>query len=117
VDASWTFRSKKTTDLTKLPASSARFAATTGLDNKVTAGEKVKIPVIVEGAAKGANLKSLSVYVSYDYGQTWKKVDVKDGKITVKNPEKGKAISFHAKIADKTGNKSTISIYNAYYGK
>ncbi|MXM65042.1 S8 family serine peptidase [Streptomyces sp. HUCO-GS316] len=117
VDASWTFRSKKTTDLTKLPASSARFAATTGLDNKVTAGEKVKIPVIVEGAAKGANLKSLSVYVSYDYGQTWKKVDVKDGKITVKNPEKGKAISFHAKIADKKGNKSTISIYNAYYGK
>jgi hypothetical protein len=35
----------------------------------------------------------------------------------VKNPAKGEAISFHAKITDKKGNKSTISIYNAYYGK
>ena len=116
IDASWTFHSKKA-DLKKLPASTARFAATTGLDSKVEAGKTVKIPVVVEGAAAGSNLKSLAVYVSYDYGQTWKKVTVTDGKITVKNPEKGKAISFHAKIADKKGNKSTISIYNAYYAK
>ena len=73
--------------------------------------------MVVEGSAKGSNLKSLSVYVSYDYGQTWKKVDVVGGRIKVKNPEKGKAISFHAKITDKKNNKSTISIYNAYYGK
>ncbi|MFJ1972229.1 S8 family peptidase [Streptomyces sp. NPDC087903] len=117
IDTSFTFRSKKTADLAKLPASTARFAATTGLDSKVEAGKTVKIPVIVEGSAKGSNLKSLAVYVSYDYGQTWKKVDVKDGNIKVKNPAKGKAISFHAKIADKKGNKSTVSIYNAYYGK
>ncbi|MGC3000735.1 S8 family serine peptidase [Streptomyces sp. G35A] len=117
IDASWSFRSKKTADLTKLPASTARFHAVTGLDSKVAAGKKVSIPVSVEGAAKGKNLKSLSVYVSYDYGKTWKKADVKKGSITVKNPAKGKAISFHAKIADKKGNKSTISIYNAYYGK
>jgi subtilisin family serine protease len=117
IDASWTFKSKKPADLAKLPASTARFAATTGLDSKVEAGKTVKIPVTVEGAAKGSNLKSLSVYVSYDYGKTWKKVTVTNGKITVKNPAKGKAISFHAKIADKKGNKSTISIYNAYYGK
>ncbi|MDN3029551.1 S8 family peptidase [Streptomyces sp. S.PB5] len=117
IDASWTFASKKTADLTKLPASTVRFNAKTGLDSRVKAGETVKIPVTVEGAAKGSNLKSLSVYVSYDYGKTWKKVTVSGGKITVKNPEKGKAISFHAKITDKKGNKSTISIYNAYYGK
>ncbi|MGW3986681.1 S8 family serine peptidase [Streptomyces sp. NPDC004830] len=117
IDASWTFRSKKTTGQKQLPASTAVFHAATGPDSKVVAGRTVKIPVTVEGAAKGANLKSLSAYVSYDYGQTWKKLTVKDGKVTVKNPEKGKAISFHAKIADKKGNKSTISIYNAYYGK
>ncbi len=117
IDASWTFRSKKTADLKQLPASTVRFLAATGLDSKVTAGKKVGVPVSVEGAAKGKNLKSLSVYVSYDYGKTWKKTTVKKGKITVKNPAKGKAISFHAKIADKKGNKSTISIYNAYYGK
>ncbi|MGA5894197.1 S8 family peptidase [Streptomyces venetus] len=117
IDASWTFRSKKTADLKQLPASTARFNAATGLDSKVPAGKTASVPVTVEGAAKGSNLKSLSVYVSYDYGKTWKKTDVKNGKISVKNPEKGKAISFHAKIADKKGNKSTISIYNAYYGK
>ncbi|MEU0025379.1 S8 family peptidase [Streptomyces sp. NPDC006335] len=117
IDASWTFASKKTADLTKLPASMVRFNAKTGLDSRVEAGKTVKIPVTVEGSAKGSNLKSLAVYVSYDYGQTWKKVTVSGGKITVKNPAKGKAISFHAKIADKKGNKSTISIYNAYYAK
>ncbi|MEV8595818.1 S8 family serine peptidase [Streptomyces sp. NPDC052012] len=117
IDASWTFRSKKTGDVAHLPASTVRFDATTGLDSKVTAGAKTTFPVTVEGAAKGKNLKSLAVYVSYDYGKTWKKVTVTKGKITVKNPAKGKAISFHAKIADKKGNKSTISIYNAYYGK
>jgi subtilisin family serine protease len=117
VDASWTFRSKKTADLTQLPASTARFGAVTGLDSKVPAGKTVSIPVTVEGAAKGSNLKSLSVYVSYDYGKTWKKLTVKKGKVSFKNPAKGKAISFHAKIADKKGNKSTVSIYNAYYGK
>ncbi|MFI9824617.1 S8 family peptidase [Streptomyces sp. NPDC052013] len=117
IDASWTFRSKKTGDVAHLPASTVRFNATTGLDSKVTAGAKTTFPVTVEGAAKGKNLKSLAVYVSYDYGKTWKKVTVTKGKVTVKNPAKGKAISFHAKIADKKGNKSTISIYNAYYGK
>ncbi|MER5214114.1 S8 family peptidase [Streptomyces sp. NPDC002838] len=118
IDASWTFRSKKPTgEQAKLPASMVRFKAKTGLDSRVAAGKTVSIPVTVEGAAKGSNLKSLTTYVSYDYGQTWKKIQVKNGKITVKNPAKGKAISFHAKIADKKGNKSTISIYNAYYGK
>ncbi|WP_086564982.1 S8 family peptidase [Streptomyces africanus] len=117
IDASWTFRSKKVSGIKQLPASTVRFNAATGLDSKVPAGKTVSVPVTVEGAAKGSNLKSLSVYVSYDYGKTWKKLTVTKGKVSVKNPAKGKAISFHAKIADKKGNKSTISIYNAYYGK
>ncbi|WP_067276859.1 S8 family peptidase [Streptomyces jeddahensis] len=117
VDTSWTFRSKKTSDTTRLPLSTARFGPTLGLDSTAPAGKTQSVPVTVQGAAKGSNLKSLSVYVSYDYGQTWKKLTVKNGKVTVKNPAKGKGISFHAKITDKKGNKSTVSIYNAYYGK
>ncbi|MFI6011684.1 S8 family peptidase [Streptomyces sp. NPDC051243] len=117
IDASWTFRSKKPSERVMLPASTVRFNAKTGLDSRVEADKKVTFPVTVVGPAAGSNLKSLHVYVSYDYGQSWKKVDVKNGKITVKNPAKGKAISFHAKVADKKGNKSTVSIYNAYYGK
>jgi hypothetical protein len=57
------------------------------------------------------------VWVSYDHGRTWKKVTVTHGKITVKNPAVGKAISLRTKITDKKNNTSTISIYNAYYGK
>ncbi|MFK0114634.1 S8 family peptidase [Streptomyces sp. NPDC090994] len=117
IDATWTFRSKKTSARTQLPASSARFGATVTLDSKKTAGQKAVIPVTVEGPAKGSNLKSLAVYASYDTGKTWKKVTVTKGKITVKNPAKGKGISFRAKITDKKGNTSMISLYNAYYGK
>ncbi|WP_190069787.1 S8 family peptidase [Streptomyces lanatus] len=118
IDASWTFRSKKSTaDQVGLPASTVRFGATTGLDSRAEAGRKVTFPVTVVGPAAGANLRSLHVYASYDYGRTWKKLDVRDGKVTVKNPAEGKGISFHAKVADKKGNKATISIYNAYYGK
>lgn len=118
IDASWTFRSRKpSTEQAVLPASTVRFNARTGLDSRVEADRKVTFPVTVVGAAAGSNLKSLHVYVSYDHGQTWKKLDVRNGRITVKNPAEGKAVSFHAKIADKKGNKSTISIYNAYYGK
>ncbi|WAU85249.1 S8 family serine peptidase [Streptomyces sp. Qhu-G9] len=116
IDASWTFRSKKV-ESAKLPASSVRFNAPVSLDSTAPAGKKVSVPVTVQGSAAGKNLKSLATYVSYDYGQTWKKVTVKNGKISVTNPAKGKGISFHAKITDKKGNKSTISIYNAYYGK
>ncbi|MFF9767076.1 S8 family serine peptidase [Streptomyces sp. NPDC014636] len=117
VDAAWTFRSKKpSTDITQLPASALRFGATTGLDSRVAAGRKVTFPVTVEGSAAGGNLKSLAVYVSYD-GRNFTKVDVRGGKITVKNPAKNKAVSFRAKITDKKGNTSQITIYNAYYGK
>ncbi|MDT0612979.1 S8 family serine peptidase [Streptomyces sp. DSM 40712] len=117
IDASWTFRSKRTADLTKLPASTARFAVTTGLDSKVAAGRTVSIPVTVEGAAAGRNLKSLTVQVSYDQGRTWKKVTVTKGRISVKNPAKGKSVSFRATIVDKNKNESVISIHDAYYGK
>ncbi|MGW4103573.1 S8 family peptidase [Streptomyces sp. NPDC004976] len=116
-DASWTFRSKKAAGLTKLPASTVRFLAATDLNSTVPAGKKATIPVSVEGAAQGKNLKALSAYVSYDHGKTWKKTTVKKGKITVRNPAKGKAVSFRAEVTDKKGNKSTVTIYNAYYGK
>ncbi|MGW6906017.1 S8 family peptidase [Streptomyces sp. NPDC054940] len=120
VDASWTFRSKRPSSglPTELPVSAARFSPTTDLAGRAPAGRTVTFPVAVEGAAKGRlGLKSLSVYVSYDGGRTWKKTDVRNGKVSVKNPAKGKAVSLRAKITDKKGNTSAISIYNAYFGK
>ncbi|WP_030788510.1 S8 family peptidase [Streptomyces sp. NRRL S-920] len=116
VDASFKFRSKKV-DSAKLPASTVRFSPAVDLRSRAEADKTQSVPVTVQGAAAGANLKSLYVYVSYDYGQTWKQVKVVNGKISVKNPGKDKGISFHAKITDKKGNKSKVTILNAYYGK
>ncbi|MFI9807865.1 S8 family peptidase [Streptomyces sp. NPDC052301] len=117
VDATWTFRSKKpASDFAQLPASVLHYGAATGLDSRVEAGRTVTFPVTVEGSAAGSNLKSLSVYVSYD-GKTFKKVTVHGGKITVKNPGKGKSVSFRSKITDRKGNTSEITIYDAYFGK
>ncbi|WP_449338116.1 S8 family peptidase [Streptomyces griseus] len=116
VDAAWTFRSKKTA-FTMLPVSTVRFTPAVGADGRVKAGKTVSVPVKVHGAAAGKNLNSLKTYVSYNGGKTWKKVTVKKGKITVKNPAKGKAISFSAKVTDKKGNTSSVKIYSAYLGK
>ncbi|MFE6162689.1 S8 family serine peptidase [Streptomyces sp. NPDC056486] len=117
VDASWTFRSARA-ESAQLPASTVRFAPKVALDSTAPASRTQSVPVKVQGSAAGAgNLKSLSVYVSYDYGQSWKKVTVSGGKIKVKTPPAGKAVSFHAKITDKDGNKSTLSVYDAYFGK
>ena len=55
--------------------------------------------------------------MSYDHGRTWEKTDVRNGKITMKNPAKGKSVSLRAVITDKKSNKSAISIYDAYHGK
>ncbi|AZM55128.1 peptidase S8 [Streptomyces sp. WAC 01529] len=116
IDASFKFRSKKV-ESAKLPVSVARFSPAVDLRSRAEAGKTQSVPVTLQGSAAGSNLKSLYTYVSYDYGQTWKQVKVVNGKISVKNPAKGEGISFHAKITDKKGNKSTLSIYNAFYGK
>ncbi|MFJ9039264.1 S8 family peptidase [Streptomyces sp. NPDC102406] len=117
IDATWTFRSKKSAELVQLPVSGARFGASVGLDSKGAANRPQTFPVTVQGAAAGSNLKSLAVYVSYDSGKNWRKTDVKRGMVTVKNPAAGKSISFRADIVDKKGNTSTVSVYDAYYGK
>ncbi|WP_226967158.1 S8 family peptidase [Streptomyces phaeolivaceus] len=114
-DATWTFRSKKTgADGVRLPASTVRFSPATGLDGRVT-GKAATFPVTVEGPAKGRNLKSLVVWASYDHGRIWKKATVTHGKVTVKNPARGKSVSLRAEVTDKKGNTSVISIYDAYY--
>ncbi|MEV0782990.1 S8 family serine peptidase [Streptomyces sp. NPDC050423] len=117
IDASWTFRSGRTKGLAALPVSMVRFTPDVALDSTAKAGKTVSVPVTVQGAAAGKNLKSLTVYVSYDAGKTWKKTAVKKGKISVKNPAKKKSLSFKADVTDKKGNKSSVAIYDAYFGK
>ncbi|MGW6458439.1 S8 family peptidase, partial [Streptomyces sp. NPDC055078] len=114
IDASWTFRSKKPArnGPVMLPTSVTRFHPKVGLDSTAKAGATQLVPVTVQGPAAGRNLKSLTVFVSYDLGKTWKKLSVKKGKVTVKNPAKGKGLSLRAAFADKKGNKGTVTVYN-----
>ncbi|MEV7845172.1 S8 family peptidase [Streptomyces cyaneofuscatus] len=116
IDASWSFTSARTTEATLLPVSTVRFRPELALDSTVPAGSKVTVPVQVQGAAAGANLKTLQVQVSYD-GTTWLSAPVGSGKVTVRAPEKGKAVSLKAVVTDKGGNRSAVTIHDAFFGR
>lgn len=118
IDTSWTFRSgRPASGYAQLPVSMVRFTPEVAPDSTAKAGKAVSVPVTVQGAAAGKNLKSLTVSISYDGGKTWKKTAVKKGKIAMKNPAKKKSVSFKATVTDKKGNTSSVAIYNAYFGK
>ncbi|GAA4672608.1 S8 family peptidase [Streptomyces youssoufiensis] len=114
VTGDWTFSSKKATGHVKLPTSVVRFTPALAVDSTAKAGATVKVPVTVQGSATGKNLKSLTVYVSYDKGAHWKKLAVSGGKVTVKNPGAGKSVSFRANASDKQGNTVSQAVYDAY---
>ncbi|MFF0746380.1 S8 family serine peptidase [Streptomyces sp. NPDC004111] len=117
IDAEFTFRSGKVALTTALPVSTVRFAAPVDLTSRAPAGKSVRVPVTVQGSAAGQNLKSLTVETSDDAGKTWKAVQVKDGSITVKNPEQGRSVSFRADVTDKQGTRSKLTILHAYATK
>lgn len=116
IDASWTFTSARTETPTALPVSTVRFRPQLAPDATVPAGGKQTFPVVVQGAAAGAELKSLRVLVSYD-GKKWVSVPVSADKVTVRAPEKGKAISLKAVVTDKKDNQSMVTIHNAFFGR
>ncbi|RSS41000.1 hypothetical protein EF906_15530 [Streptomyces sp. WAC08241] len=117
VDAGFTFRSKQVAATTALPVSTVRFAPPVDLASRLPAGVPVLVPVTVQGAAAGGNLKALAVSVSHDDGKSWKSVEVRGGRISVKSPPKGGGIALSAEVTDKQGNTSTLTIHNAWYGK
>ncbi len=116
IDASWTFTSARTDTPTQLPVSTVRFLPGLAPDATVPAGAKQTFPVLVQGAAAGANLKNLQVLVSYD-GTKWTPVPVTADKITVRAPEKGRALSLKAVVTDQQDNRSTVTIHDAYFGR
>ncbi|MER6912684.1 S8 family peptidase [Streptomyces sp. NPDC000594] len=119
VDASWTFRSTRPAgnDETRTPLSAVRFGAQVALDGTVPAGRTVTFPVTVQGPAAGKALKSLAVSVSYDNGRTWKKLTVTQGKVTLKNPARGKSLALRGEATDTKGGRASVTVYDAYFGK
>ncbi|GAA2395487.1 S8 family serine peptidase [Streptomyces glaucosporus] len=117
VSATYTFTSARTEEETRLPATAVRFTPKLSLEGTSKAKATVSVPVKVQGSAAGKNLKSLSVYVSYDSGKNWKKLTVKNGKVLVKNPGTGKTVSLKANVKDKKGNSLSQTIIGAYRAK
>ncbi|WP_431946929.1 S8 family peptidase [Actinacidiphila sp. bgisy167] len=115
--ASWTFSSEFAPGITKLPTSVVRFTPVLSLDSTGKAGAKVWVPVTVRGTAAGGNLKSLSVWASYDQGAHWQKLSVRDGRVRVTNPKAGGSVSFKAQAVDKQGNTVDETIVDAYRTK
>ncbi|MEU1618884.1 S8 family serine peptidase [Streptomyces sp. NPDC005722] len=114
---SWTFSSEYAPGITRLPTSVVRFTPVLSLDNTGKARAKVRVPVTVHGTAAGRNLKSLSVWASYDKGAHWQKLSVCDGRVRVTNPKAGGSVSFKAQAVDKQGNTVDETIVDAYLTK
>ncbi|WP_353946195.1 S8 family serine peptidase [Streptomyces sp. HUAS MG91] len=115
IDASWSFRSAAGDKA--IPASVVRFHPDLDLESRARAGKKVTMPVEVQGAAAGDDLKSLTVHASYDDGTTWRKLTVKHGSTTLTAPAKGKGVALRAEVEDRQGNTSTVTVYNAFLGR
>ncbi|WP_329375035.1 hypothetical protein [Streptomyces sp. NBC_01483] len=71
----------------------------------------------MKGSAAGRNLTSLQVWVSYDEGDHWETVRVRDGRVQVTNPRAGGSVSFKTAAADRQGNTVSETIVNAYLTK
>ncbi|MFD8937348.1 S8 family serine peptidase [Streptomyces sp. NPDC059578] len=118
VDASWTFRSAAgPAGATRLPASVAWFDASVAPDGTVPAGRVQVFPVRVEGTAAGTAVRSLTVQASYDGGASWDEQGVRNGKVSVRNPAAGRDVSLRARLVDRDGNVSTVTVHDAYRGR
>nr|WSZ99027.1 hypothetical protein OH820_28200 [Streptomyces sp. NBC_00857] len=118
--AAWTFTSKESsgTEQEALPLSTVRFAPEVSLASTAAAGEKLTVPLSVQGPAAGEGLKSLSVQVSYDGGTTWASTRVITGEdggksLSLSHPKDGISVSFKAKLTDTKDNTYDVTVVKA----
>ncbi|MFF2718951.1 S8 family peptidase [Streptomyces sp. NPDC058011] len=120
ITAAWNFTTKATAGDTTapLPLSTLRFSPALSMASTARAGTKLTVPLTVEGSAAGANLKSLSVKVSYDKGATWRTAPVttkgEKKSLRLSHPAKAKSVSFRATVVDKQHNTFTLTVLKAY---
>ncbi|MDX3853700.1 S8 family peptidase [Streptomyces sp. AK02-01A] len=108
------FTSGRTTKATAVPASVVRYTPRLASDSTAVAGARQSVPVTVRGSAAGRDLKSLTVYASYDRGTTWSRLVVRDGSVTVVNPAAGGTVSFKAEVVDRRRAVFSQTILDAY---
>ena len=119
VSSVWTFASGTTArrGWTKLPLSAIRFLPTL---NERGVGRSAALPIEVQrqpGSAAGA-VRTLSVEVSYDDGQTWRRVPVirfgRRGVAVMNHPTGPEFVSLRAESADSHGNTVRQTVIHAF---
>lgn len=122
VDTAWTFRSGTVAgdEFVKLPAMAIRYAPKLDVVNAAPAGHAFDIPVTVQRqpGAPGAEVRRLTVQVSYDDGRTWREATVRSGKsgwvARVRHPADAEYVSLRAKATDSAGNTVSQRVIRAY---
>lgn len=122
VDVTWTFRSGEVPgdEFAKLPAMAIRYAPKLDAGNAAPDGREFDIPVTVQRqpGAPAAQVRSLTVEVSYDDGRTWRNASVKAGRsgwvASVRHPDGAAYVSLRAKATDSAGNTVSQKVIRAY---
>ncbi|MEU3985989.1 S8 family serine peptidase [Streptomyces sp. NPDC026672] len=104
------FTSARTAKAVALPASVVRYGPALAPDSTAPAGVRQSVPVTVQGTAPA----TLKVSVSYDGGDTWHRLDVRGGRVSVHNPPAGGSVSFRSQVTDRGGDTFSQTVIDAY---
>ncbi|MBB4905618.1 S8 family serine peptidase [Actinophytocola algeriensis] len=119
--AEWTFRAPAGTgERAALPFLDVRWSLPLDAHNRASTGTlRGGLTVATQPGTKASRIRSLTVEVSYDDGQTWKKATVTHNgdRFEVRIPGGGTPggyASLRATATDKAGNKVTETVTHAY---
>ncbi|MFI7673037.1 S8 family serine peptidase [Actinophytocola sp. NPDC049390] len=112
----WTFRSGHADDVAALPLSAVRFSPVVSADNTAPAGTPFVVPVAVQAQDGSRYTPSrLTMDVSYDEGQTWRRaVVVHNSAVVLDHPATATSVSLRAKATDGAGNTVEQTVIRAY---
>jgi len=120
VEVAWTFRSGHVGGDTpaRLPVSTVQFSPPVDNENTARAGQPAAIPVAVlaQPGSPAGNVRTLTVQVSYDDGQTWADAPLLAGptRAQVTHPAAPGFVSLRATATDTAGNTVNQTVIRAY---
>ncbi len=117
----WTFRSRTAADReTPLPLSAVRFLPTLDLDNTAPAGRAFTVPFEVQRqpGSQAGRVRTLTIEVSYDDGQTWSTARItrhgQQGTAYLVHPAGPGSVSLRATSVDTESNTVQQTVIRAY---
>jgi hypothetical protein len=118
----WTFRSAHAAGNTPadLPLIHAQFKPPLNTRGEAAAGSVARIPILLrqDGSSSAVKVKHLTVDVSFDEGQSWKRVPVKHERhqwaAFVAHPKQGRYVSLRTFVSDLSGNTVEQTLIRAY---